>query len=115
LFRIPIILEVVGAGFDQPANAGYTLRFPRVLKIHGDRSLKDTIGFVELQEMAKRCIAAPDDGEWEEERWYSRLGDNNLGLNNGAEVVAQKEIGGATGPGRPSSASVAEAEGTVEE
>lgn len=89
LFRIPFIVEVVGAGFDKPANARYyTLRFPRVLKIHADRSLRDTISFVELQEMAKRCIAAPDDVEWEEERWYSRLGDNNLGLNNGAEVVA---------------------------
>jgi len=36
----------MGAGFDKPANARYfALRFPRMLKIHGDRSLKDTISF----------------------------------------------------------------------
>ncbi|KAJ2972056.1 hypothetical protein NQ176_g7377 [Zarea fungicola] len=74
LFRIPFIVEMVGAGFDRPANAAYyTLRFPRMLKIHADRSLKDTIGFVELQEMAKTCIAAPADREWEEKAWYCRL------------------------------------------
>ncbi|KAG7130939.1 DNA ligase 4 like protein [Verticillium longisporum] len=39
LFSRPFIVEVVGAGFDKPANSPYfTLRFPRVLKIHDDRA-----------------------------------------------------------------------------
>ena len=46
LFRCPFIVEVVGAGFDKPTNARYyALRFPRLLKIHEDRSIKDAIGF----------------------------------------------------------------------
>jgi len=55
-FKRPFSVELMGAGFDKPANARhFALRFPRMLKIHGDRSLKDTINFGELQEMAKRC------------------------------------------------------------
>ena len=54
-------VEVVGAGFDKPANAGYfTLRFPRVLKVHDDRSFRDAVSFAELQEMAKRCLEIPN-------------------------------------------------------
>lgn len=58
IFRIPFVVEVMGAGFDKPANVDYhTLRFPRVLKIHNDRSMKDIIGFLELQQIARRCLA----------------------------------------------------------
>ena len=64
----------MGAGFDKPANARYfTLRFPRVLKIHGDRSFKDTISFEELQTMAKQCSEIPEDSEREETCWFERL------------------------------------------
>ncbi|KAH7141584.1 hypothetical protein B0J13DRAFT_637368 [Dactylonectria estremocensis] len=71
LFKHPFIVEVVGAGFDKPANIGYfALRFPRVLKVHEDRSFMDTISFEELQEMAQRCLEIPDDGEQEEKSSY---------------------------------------------
>ncbi|KAH7110965.1 hypothetical protein EDB81DRAFT_831389 [Dactylonectria macrodidyma] len=74
LFQHPFIVEVVGAGFDKPANVGYfALRFPRVLKVHEDRSFRDTISFEELQEMAQRCLEIPDDGEQEEKSWLRRL------------------------------------------
>ncbi|KAH7117288.1 hypothetical protein B0J13DRAFT_571206, partial [Dactylonectria estremocensis] len=74
LFKHPFIVEVVGAGFDKPANVGYfALRFPRVLKVHEDRSFRDTISFEELQEMAQRCLEIPDDGEQEEKSWLRRL------------------------------------------
>ncbi|KAJ4176423.1 hypothetical protein NW767_015447 [Fusarium falciforme] len=49
LFKHPFIVEVLGAGVDKSANVGYfALRFPRVLKVHEDRSFKDTISFEEL-------------------------------------------------------------------
>ncbi|KFA77702.1 hypothetical protein S40288_10262 [Stachybotrys chartarum IBT 40288] len=74
LFRRPFIVEVVSAGFDKPANVGYfTLRFPRVLKVHEDRSFRDTVGFEELQGTAQRCLEIADDGEEEEKRWLGRL------------------------------------------
>jgi len=41
LFRQPMVAEVIGAGFDRPPNAQYfTLRFPRIVKIHNDRSVQ---------------------------------------------------------------------------
>ncbi|KAH7115591.1 hypothetical protein EDB81DRAFT_595044, partial [Dactylonectria macrodidyma] len=74
LFKHPFIVEVVGAGFDKPANVGYfALRFPRVLKVHEDRSFRDTTSFGELQEMARRCLEVPDGGEQEEKSWLRRL------------------------------------------
>lgn len=46
LFKRPFVVELMGAGFDKPANARFfTLRFPRVLKIHEDRSFKETVSF----------------------------------------------------------------------
>ncbi|KFA81692.1 hypothetical protein S40288_08085 [Stachybotrys chartarum IBT 40288] len=51
LFKYPFTVEVVGAGFDKPANAEYfTLRFPRVLKVHEDRSFRHAASFEELDE-----------------------------------------------------------------
>ncbi|KAK7219336.1 hypothetical protein V2G26_007339 [Clonostachys chloroleuca] len=74
LFKHPFTVEVVGAGFDKPANAGYfSLRFPRVLKVHEDRSFKDVISFAELQEIATKCQGKPDDLQKEEESWLRRL------------------------------------------
>ncbi|KAL6405695.1 hypothetical protein AUP68_10831 [Ilyonectria robusta] len=74
LFKHPCIVEVVGAGFDKPANIGYfALRFPRVLKVHEDRSFTDTISFEELQEMAQRCLEIAEDGEQEEKSWLRKL------------------------------------------
>ena len=64
----------MGAGFDKPANARYfVLRFPRVLKIHNDRSFKETVSFEELQEMAGQCREEPEDRETEEMYWLQRL------------------------------------------
>ncbi len=54
IFREPFVFEVLGSGFDkQPNQNFYTLRFPRVLKIHWDRTWKDTVEFDELQSMAE--------------------------------------------------------------
>ena len=78
LFKRPFSVELMGAGFDKPSNTRYfALRFPRMLKIHEDRSFKDTIGFEELQEMAKRCCEAPEDSEREETCWLEKIGIPN--------------------------------------
>jgi len=55
LFKKPLVVEVVGAGFDKPADVRYfTLRFPRIQKVHEDRSYRDVVSFDELQESADR-------------------------------------------------------------
>jgi DNA ligase-4 len=67
LFKKPFSIELMGAGFDKLAKARYfALRFPRVRKIHGDRSFKDATSFEELQTMAKKCSKVAEDGEREE-------------------------------------------------
>jgi DNA ligase-4 len=75
LFKHPFVVELVGAGFDKPANARYfTLRFPRVLKIHQDRTFKETVSFNELQELARQSMEVPGDSESEEEiYWIGKL------------------------------------------
>jgi DNA ligase 4 len=74
LFKRPFSVELMGAGFDKPANARYfVLRFPRVLKIHNDRSFKETISFEELQEMAGQCREEPENRETKEMHWLQRL------------------------------------------
>jgi len=56
LFKHLFIVEVTGAGFDKLPNTSYfTLRFPRILEIHQDRTLKDAVSYDELQELAKRA------------------------------------------------------------
>lgn len=57
-FREPFVFEVMGSGFDkQPNQKIYTLRFPRVLKIHWDRSWKEAVSLDELQDLASKAIA----------------------------------------------------------
>lgn len=63
LFLQPAVVEVVGAGFDRPSNARYlTLRFPRILKVHLDRSPVDVIGYEEYPRLAQASheIGDPD-------------------------------------------------------
>ena len=54
LFTRPMVVEVVGAGFDRPSNSRYdTLRFPRVIKVYYDRIVGDAITFTQYQSMAE--------------------------------------------------------------
>lgn len=74
-FKTPFVVELLGSGFDKPSNAQYyTLRFPRVLKIHCDRSFEDAISFIELQELAQKARAVPTN-ELEEENavWIEKV------------------------------------------
>lgn len=75
VFREPFVFEVLGSGFDKPANRDYfVLRFPRVLKIHWDRDFKDSTSFDELQEMAHEARKAPvEHPSQEDAAWIARL------------------------------------------
>ena len=97
LFKYPFIVEVVGAGFDKPANTGYySLRFPRVLKIHEDRSLQDAVSFEELQKMAQSCLRIPENGGQEEQRWSRRLrGFETLFDRSRTASPSDSEVSGA--------------------
>jgi DNA ligase 4 len=74
LFK-PVIVEVIGAGFDKPADARYfTLRFPRIQKVHEDRSYEDVISFDELQELTSRSrLLEGDELEQVEKDWLAKL------------------------------------------
>ncbi|KLJ11095.1 DNA ligase (ATP) [Blastomyces silverae] len=62
LFKTPFVVEMVGSGFEKPAGVNYfTLRFPRVLKIHMDRDVEDATTLKELQELAEAANSVPTD------------------------------------------------------
>ncbi|KAJ5958072.1 uncharacterized protein N7479_005222 [Penicillium vulpinum] len=74
LFKHPFIVEMLGSGFEKPSGARYfTLRFPRILKIHSDRTLEECTSFQELQLSAEDARAMPVDELEERERWSKRL------------------------------------------
>ncbi|KIW68284.1 hypothetical protein PV04_04241 [Phialophora macrospora] len=74
LFGEPFVVEAVGAGFNKPGDASYyTLRFPRIDKMHFDRGVTDTHSFDELQELARKSLEPPSAEEQEEMEWCERL------------------------------------------
>src|SRR5947199_4843061 len=75
VFKRPFVVEVMGAGFDKPADVRYfTIRFPRMQKIHDDRTFKDTISFQELQDLALQSQKVATDGATQEEAtWITKL------------------------------------------
>jgi len=73
LFLQPAVVEVVGAGFDRPSNARFlTLRFPRIVKVHLDRSPGDALGYDEYQRLAQASYDAGDP-DTTYGSWLSRL------------------------------------------
>ncbi|KAJ5837073.1 DNA ligase ATP-dependent N-terminal [Penicillium robsamsonii] len=74
LFKNPFVVEMLGSGFEKPSGARYfTLRFPRILKIHSDRTLEECTSFQELELAAEDARAVPADELEERERWSKRL------------------------------------------
>ncbi|KGO63572.1 DNA ligase, ATP-dependent, N-terminal [Penicillium italicum] len=74
LFKRPFIVEMLGSGFEKPSGARYfTLRFPRILKIHSDRTLEECTSFHELLTAAELARAVPADELEEREKWSKRL------------------------------------------
>jgi DNA ligase-4 len=82
LFMKPFVVEMMGSGFEKPSNARYfTLRFPRILKIHNDRTFREAASYRELQLLAEDARSIPDDDlSQEREEWRKRLKVGN-GLN----------------------------------
>jgi len=79
LFSRPAVAEIIGAGFDRPANAQYlTLYFPRGVKIHHDRSLEDTVDFPEYQRIAEASCDGTDSDKNEYHSWLSKLDFENV-------------------------------------
>lgn len=73
-FTKPFIVEVLGAGFEKPPNTDYyMLRFPRIIKIHHDRSYEDVVSFSALQSMAKESFKQPDDLRQKEAEWLEKI------------------------------------------
>ncbi|KAJ6110797.1 hypothetical protein N7486_003032 [Penicillium sp. IBT 16267x] len=88
IFKKPFVVELMGSGFEKPSGARYyTLRFPRILKIHTDRSFEDAASFRELQILAEETRSVPTADLFEErEHWCKRLKVGS-GLN---EYIVQR-------------------------
>jgi DNA ligase-4 len=100
LFKYLFSAELIGTGFDKPANTRYfALRFPRLLKIYRDRLFNNTISFEELQEIAKQCNKVLKDSKREETSWLRKLGRYNFNTERSRSSL----------PSYDSSASVTEA------
>ncbi|KAJ5177234.1 uncharacterized protein N7482_003111 [Penicillium canariense] len=82
LFKKPFIVEMMGSGFEKPSGARYfTLRFPRILKVHTDRTLEDAASYRELQLLAEDARSVPiEELSLDRAQWQKRLKTGN-GLN----------------------------------
>ncbi|KAI5289873.1 hypothetical protein KEM54_003005 [Ascosphaera aggregata] len=75
IFRHAFVVEMYGAGFEKPHSVKYwTLRFPRVTKIHKDRDWRDALSFSELQKLAQDVMSMPSNMENDVGNWTKRLG-----------------------------------------
>ena len=60
IFRKPFVFDMAGSGFDKaPSRDIFTLRFPRVLRLHRDRDWRQAVSLDELQAMAVEARTAP--------------------------------------------------------
>ncbi|CBF73707.1 hypothetical protein AN8014.2 [Aspergillus nidulans FGSC A4] len=75
VFKTPFVVEVMGSGFVKPSGARYyTIRFPRILKIHSDRSIEDAASFRELQVLAEMATSVSSEELLDEEaEWTNRV------------------------------------------
>ena len=75
LFKYPFVAELCGSGFDVNSDTRhFVLRFPRLLKIHSDRPVTETVSFDELQALAARSLNATADPESQSDKtWIEKL------------------------------------------
>jgi DNA ligase 4 len=93
IFTEPCVVEVLGSGFEKPSNKSYfMLRHARILKLHLDRSWKDTVTLNGLQELADVARNAPAEGESQE---IARLVEKLIGK---AERKAERDRARMTTP-----------------
>lgn len=75
-FNNPVVVELIGSSFHKPPCVSYyMLRFPRVQKIHMDRTFRDATTFQALQDFAEDALASPRDTKSSQEDaiWIARL------------------------------------------
>ncbi|PGH00774.1 hypothetical protein AJ79_08112 [Helicocarpus griseus UAMH5409] len=75
LLQNPFVVEMLGSGFERPSGVNYyTLRFPRILKIHTDRDVEDATTLEDLQKLAEEANSVPtDELSQEAALWLDRL------------------------------------------
>ncbi|KAF3932855.1 hypothetical protein ABW19_dt0209969 [Dactylella cylindrospora] len=74
LFSILPVVECFGGGFDKIDSSNYwTLRWPRVKKIHKDRDYLEALTFEELQKMAKDANTIPNNYTQDVRKWEEKL------------------------------------------
>ncbi|KPI41800.1 DNA ligase 4 [Cyphellophora attinorum] len=57
IFKPAFVVECLGSGYDRNSGCNFwTLRFPRITKVHYDRAVTETISFADLQEAAKKPL-----------------------------------------------------------
>ncbi|KAL2000795.1 hypothetical protein VTN02DRAFT_2599 [Thermoascus thermophilus] len=105
IFKTPFVVEMLGSGFEKPSDASFfTLRFPRVLKIHLDRTLEEAVSFSELQHLAEKARSVPEEEQCEERTsWAARIKASNGGseyIVDGSQSSSSTNI--RTSPSGPS-------------
>ena len=83
IFGKPFVFDVAGSGFDKPPNRDiFTLRFPRILRLHRDRDWKQAVSLDELQAMAVEARRAPTgDLSIEIAEWTEKLDQLDRGAD----------------------------------
>jgi hypothetical protein len=72
----------------------WTLRFPRIPKIHDDRTWKDAVSFVELQESAhERQHLATENVDQGKKLWLARLQDSDQSVQQADGITSQETSG----------------------
>lgn len=75
LFSKPMIVEVLGSGFEKPSDCDfYMLRHARMTKLHQDRLWDDCVSFEDLQQQAAEARAVPPDSQSVRDQTRSWLG-----------------------------------------
>lgn len=83
VFRQPFVFDVAGSGFDKSPNRDiFTLRFPRLMKLHLDRDWREAVGLDELQHMATEARTVPT-GDLSDEiaNWVEKLDSIDRGAS----------------------------------
>lgn len=99
MFKTPFVVEMLGCGFEKPSGARFfTLRFPRIVKIHSDRTFEDAASFSDLQILAEkaRSLSAEEQSQ-EMEEWTKRLK-----LANGSSYIVNRSQSLASTTSSPS-------------
>lgn len=81
VFRKPFVFDVAGSGFDKSPNRDiFTLRFPRVMKVHLERDWRETVDIDELQRMATEARTVPT-GDLSDDiaNWIEKLNNTDRG------------------------------------